>query len=308
MAHGGEVAEDRCASLPEPPPEVDEDECSEDGSCSEEDYFSCSDDDAPAPRRSASSCSVGAAARMGFRRRSEAFPHGEDSHNWSSYSAEHFPVRSATYLSDRVKEHSRPALFELMHIDCTLIGEGGPVQRVAEAPGFCPAVLRKNGDKRFLFVLNLTINPYQVVICGAADLAAQRLSPQACDLFQRFCTMTPEERKARFKLIASIEEGPWIVRNLLPNTKKPVIIAKTVPMASWYEPDSYFEVNLDIAAGKSWEGAVSLVVKQIKRLVLSLAVLIEGFDESELPEAVLLSGMVTKLDTSRVQCPSGIEA
>jgi len=209
-------------------------------------------------------------------------------------------------LSDRVKEPSRPPLFQLVHMDCVRIGESGPVHRVSELPAFYPAACRRRGDRRFLLVVNLTISPYQAVVCGVADPGAWKLSPEASSLFRRFLEMTPEERKTRLKLICSVEDGPWLMRKLMPNTKKPAMAGRAVAMESWHAPGDYLEISLDICASKRFEGLVSVVMKQVSHVIMSIAFLLEGQTESELPEALLLAGGCTRLDVSRIPFAEGV--
>lgn len=295
--------------FPEFPPEGAEDECSLADSV--EEYFSVADSDEDnmrrfVPRRNASARSTSSAESNtggGFQARLAAFPRGKTDECWDSYDASNFPVRSLAYLKDGVKLPSQKVLSELVNLDVVRVSEDGPIRQVSDHPDFYPAFHRRSGDPRFLLVINIFLGQFQAVVCGAIDSSALALSPKARDLWYRFLTMPVEEQRARFKLIASIEEGPWLVRNLLPNTKKPVIIAKTVQMDSYYTPTSHLELVLDVAHGKGWDMAVGVVLKQAKKVVITLAFLIEGLNEEELPETMLISAWASRMDTARFVTP-----
>merc|ERR1711924_61797 len=153
------------------------------------------------------------------------------------------------------------------------------------------------GDKRFLIIQNWVFPPYQAVLIGALDPEAlwQRNPdlPQA-RLWKRFLEMEPKERNEVFKVIISIDEGPWLVNRVA--QKKPVIIGRKVKMNSFYEPDDHLEIVIDISTGKAEQMAVGVVMKALKSLQVSIATLLEGRTEDELPETLLFCGAVKYMD------------
>jgi hypothetical protein len=242
----------------------------------------------------------------GFRARAEAFPRGNADHTWTDFDASNFDVRSSSYLANRAKGPSSAAMLELLNCDFMLVGEDGPIWRVADHPAFYPQQQRQTGDKRFFFVQNWIFPPFQTIITGCVDPKAAWLAsgqdgtPQS-RLWRRFLEADEAERSDRFKVIVSVEEGPWLARRACP--KKPVLLGKKVKTNSYHQPDSHLEIVLDVGSGKALQSGVGIVCGALKRIRLGLAVLVEGREEEELPEQVLISASMLHLDPSRLSCP-----
>ncbi|CAK0863297.1 unnamed protein product [Prorocentrum cordatum] len=283
-------------------------------------YHSCSEDDAAAaqeprgpraaPRPAALAALPPARARAGggpraggFRARAAAFPRGDHPHSWTAFDPASFEVRSGTYLKDRRKCPSGPSLTELVNVDFMLVGEDGPVWRACDHPDMFPAHHRTSGDDRFLVVLNWVFPPYQVIITGAVDPAAEWLrgeGPQGRS-WQRFVEADEKGRRDLFKMIGSVEEGPWLVKRALP--KKPVLIGKKIRMDTHHEPGRHVEVVFDVSSGKAEQYATGIVCGSLKRLQLAFSALIEAREEQELPECLLVSATCLNLDPALLLSP-----
>jgi hypothetical protein len=243
----------------------------------------------------------------GFWARAEAFPRGSlIDHTWTDFDASNFEVRSNTYLSNRAKGPSSPAMLELLNVDFMLVGEDGPVWRVADHPDFFPKHQRQSGDNRFLFVQNWIFPPFQCIITGCVDpnapwLARGKDSTPQARLWRKFLEADEEARSDRFKVIVSVEQGPWLARRACP--KKPVLLGQKVKTKSYHQPGDCLEIVLDVGSGRALQSGLSIICGALKRLQLGLAVLVEGREEEELPESVLLSASMLHLDPSRLSCP-----
>lgn len=193
---------------------------------------------------------------------------------------------------------------ELVNVDFMLVGEDGPVWRACAHPDLFPAQHRVSDDKRFLVVLNWVFPPYQCVITGALDPAAPWMmdgdSPQA-RVWQKFLQADELGRRDIFKMIGSVEEGPWLVKRALP--KKPVLIGKKVRMETFHEPGQHLEIVFDVSSGKAEQYATGIVCGSLKRLQLAFSALIEAREEAELPESLLISATCLNLDPSRLLSP-----
>lgn len=192
-------------------------------------------------------------------------------------------------------------MLDLADVDFMLVGESGPVWPVAEHADFYPRRRRQAGDDRFFLVLNWIFPPFQCVLTGALDPAAPWLpsgdTPQA-RLWRKFLSSDEEGIKDLFKVIVSIEQGPWLVKRACP--KKPVLLAKKVQTTTIHRPGRHLEIVLDVGS----RPGVGVVCGALKRLQLGLSVLIEARKEEELPENVLMSASMLHLDPSRLCCPS----
>lgn len=225
---------------------------------------------------------------------------GGAEHGWLPFDAANFPVRSRSYLKDKRKEPSAPALLETVNLDFFLIGKSGPIHRVASHHDCCPAHCRKNGDNRFLFIQNWILPPYQAVITSALSPSADWLvndTPQS-RTWKRFLNASNDERREAFKLIVCVEKGPWLVKAVVP--KKPVIIGRPLKMESWHVPGDHLEISIDVSSGRVEQMATSITMMALRNIEIAMSVLIESKSEDELPEVLLACDKVMNMDTSRV--------
>jgi hypothetical protein len=241
-----------------------------------------------------------------FGERLAVFPQGCSDHQWNCGDASKFSVRAESYLHNRLKLPSGPPLFELVHVDFFKIPTSGPISHPATHKDFYPAHHRSSGDDRFLFIQNWILPPYQAVITSALDPQAPwRLAdtPQS-RCWERFLTASPEEQKNRFKVIPCVEKGPWLVRRAVP--KKPVLVGRQLKFDVQHEQGDYLEISIDVSSGKAEQMATAMVMKALSHLQMDVAVVIEGKEEAELPETVLVCASMSNLDTSRLLCPDGL--
>jgi hypothetical protein len=279
-----------------------------DDGAEEDEYYSLSGSDDETEHRSGGLAHSVSSSRdprtMCFADRQASFPIGEGNHTWRGFEENTFDVRSESYLKDRRKAPSGPALFEAVNMEIVLVGSAGPAWRVATHRDFFPQFQRRRGDKRFFVVHNWVFPPYQAVFIGALDPAAlwhqDQNSPQA-RLWRRFLEMSREERQDIFKVIISINEGPWLVKRAAP--KRPVIIGRKVLMNTFYEPGDHVEFVMDINTSRAEQMAVSIVMKALKGLQVSLSTLLEARHQDELPETLLFCGAVKYMDLSKSGAP-----
>merc|ERR1712190_720474 len=163
---------------------------------------------------------------------------------------------------------------------------------------------RSKGDKRFLFIQNWIFPPYQAIIVGVLDPDAPWLladSPQARS-WQRFLAASEDERRSLFKVIMSVEEGPWLVKRAVP--KKPVLVGKPLKMQTYHQEGDHLEVVVDVSSGKTEQVATGLVMRALKGLKISMATVIEATREDELPEALLQCVGMQNVNTSLLLSPA----
>jgi hypothetical protein len=193
---------------------------------------------------------------------------------------------------------------ELVNVDFMKIGDGGPIWRACDHPDMFPTHHRASGDGRFLVILNWVFPPYQCVITGALDPRAPWLldaeSPQS-RVWRKFLQADDVGRRDVFKMIGSVEEGPWLVKRALP--KKPVLIGKKVRMDTHVEPGQHLEIVFDVSSGKAEQYATGIVCGSLKRVQLAFSALVEARDEAELPESLLISATALNLDPALLLSP-----
>ena len=135
------------------------------------------------------------------------------------------------------------------------------------------------------------------------------LPPHVATLIERFRSGDDKFRNARFKLIAKIVDGPWLVRKTVPS--KPAILGKTVPLlfpsgAAKGTKNGYFGVDVDTTRSSAANRVLSVVKGNAPALVTDLAFLIEAQGDDELPEMCLGSGRISHIELSPDAIP-GLE-
>eukprot|EP00968_Pinguiococcus_pyrenoidosus_P012271 scaffold1070_cov245-Pinguiococcus_pyrenoidosus.AAC.25 len=91
-------------------------------------------------------------------------------------------------------------------------------------------------------------------------------------------------RNDRFKMIPKLLEAPWIVKNAVP--VKPAIMGKKLT-CRYFRGKDYVEVDLDVASEAIARNIVSLCRGYARQLVVDVGIVLQGENESELPERML---------------------
>lgn len=123
---------------------------------------------------------------------------------------------------------------------------------------------------------------------------------------QEICTcrflMGDDNHKCQtLKIIPSVVKGPWIMKKVADN--KPAIVGSKMPSHYIYEPanpekglSEYLEMDLDIVASSAARGILSVAQRYTKTLTLDLGFVIQGNQEDELPEQLLVAMRLHSLD------------
>ena len=91
-------------------------------------------------------------------------------------------------------------------------------------------------------------------------------------LLARFIVSDDEYRNARFKLIPSMVEGPWVVKTAVGN--KPVILGRKLTQRYSSGP-GYLEIDIDIGSSSIASRVLALVRDYSRNIVVDVAVLIQ---------------------------------
>jgi hypothetical protein len=93
-----------------------------------------------------------------------------------------------------------------------------------------------------------------------------------------------EYRDKTFKLIPRIVDGNFVVRKAVGS--KPAVLGSKVKQY-YIQNDRYFELIVDIGSDSIANNIVKLALGYCKTLVVDMMFLLEGHDESMLPERIL---------------------
>jgi hypothetical protein len=253
---------------------------------------------------------------------------------WSPVDAAKFQVRSATYLSDKVKAPSAPSLFGAIGGDCVV--SNGPIRHFAnrvELPSTATQLPNYKDDAVVpaLFIINIQIPIQPRAMFGAAKLlptvnavfylrltqdTAENLlkieeDPEAVrgpvKLLHRWCrdAQTDDVLRGALKLIGfgrnfSELGAPSFVQNY---NGKPVLLAgggltgNRLGFAQIYRGPNYLEVDIDVASHFTYlsQRGICWALGLCDNLLADVAFVIEGRSEDELPECLLGSVSMSKM-------------
>ncbi|CAN1328144.1 Protein ENHANCED DISEASE RESISTANCE 2 [Linum perenne] len=228
----------------------------------------------------------------------------KDSNCWTSPNGSGFKIRGRTYLKDNSKVVGGDPLLELIAVDWF------KVDRAADGVARHPeCLLQTEAGKKlpFVLVINLQVvsssklqrvnsfflfqipaKPnYSLVLYFAADRPVNKES-----LLGKFIDGTDMFRDSRFKLIPSIVEGYWMVKRAVGT--KACLLGKAVT-CKYLRQDNFLEIDVDIGSSSVARSVIGLVLGYVTSLVVDLAILVEGKEESELPEFILGTVRLNKL-------------
>lgn len=222
-----------------------------------------------------------------------------------------FSVRGPTYLSDHKKEPSAHSVFETVAID--IFGSSTIEEDFAVRPGCCAYERLQARSDTELLILNIQLpGPPNLTLLhvfervkppvgASAEAHAEEGAEAANRLWEAFREASPDFRSHRLKILANPIGAPLAVRSAMPN--RPAILGTRIPLR-WHRHERSLEIVLDVAfsvvAAPVWRLMRSITTK----IVLDLALIIEGTTEDQLPEQCLMCMQWHKPDySSPPPCP-----
>lgn len=207
---------------------------------------------------------------------------------WGQPNGEDFMVRGKTYLLDKKKIHSTPALFKLLAVDLIETPDGN-MKNIASHPKNRVARALARGDtKAFTFVFTFMIpGPPYLSYCAywEVDMSLIEADTPFGTLAKRFFFGDSDEfRNDRFKFIPKIVEGNFAVKMAIKDT--PTLMGHKLKQY-YYQADHYFEMDVDISSSSVARNITGLVIGYAKTLQIDMAITLQGEAEDELPEVVL---------------------
>ncbi len=219
---------------------------------------------------------------------------------WAEPDANSFRVRSRNYKSDKKKVNAGEPMMRLIAVEtiesnATMYSGfcAHPKERVQKAL----ARERKAQAKGlrcdappFIFCVTIALAgpPYLHMVfyysCDDINKVNGNDGSPSSKLFNLFMNSDDNFRKNTFKLIPSIVEGNFIVRKAVGCT--PCIMGKAIRQLV-IKGDRFLEVILDTGSSSVAAGVIKLCYGYAKTLVVDLAFLFEGNDETVLPEKVI---------------------
>ncbi|KAG7382657.1 hypothetical protein PHYBOEH_010402 [Phytophthora boehmeriae] len=202
---------------------------------------------------------------------------------WGEPDASLFSVRGHNYLSDRKKIPSSPAMFHTVGVDLLSFDSPGERYNLSARPDSIGRT-----SSKFTFVVNMIIpgsdNTSMVFYFQPVrDNIFEDGSPFS-ELLNDFIDGDDQFRNSRFKLIPTVVEGSFIIKQSVGS--KPTLLGNKLK-CPYYRGDNYFEVDIDISSNSVANTVTGMVQGVTKSLVVDMAFLLEAQSDEELPEIIL---------------------
>ena len=220
------------------------------------------------------------------------------SSSWSRPQDKIFKVRGKTYLHDRVKVPSDPSPLQCRGIDMWLTNN--PERNIARHPSMLGGKLGEEDT----FVVNFLL-PFGNFVTYFSIPPINKMPKNVAKVWTQFINGNQQDRDARLKLLPKVINGPWIVKKAIGHG--PALLGQTIPLQYYFthptdKKKGVYEVDVIITASRLAKGILNVVKSHTKRLTIAFAFIIEGAQESELPETVLCSCQIHSLHLEL--CPS----
>ena len=113
-------------------------------------------------------------------------------------------------------------------------------------------------------------------------------------------------RNERFKMVPVIQDGPWIVKNAVPN--KPALIGKKVTHRYFRSEAGagYLELDMDVSSSSIANRLTQLAIGYSTLLVCDLGFTLEGRSPEELPEEILGTAQANHVDLVHTAKPLSV--
>lgn len=230
---------------------------------------------------------------------------------WAECDANSYKVRGKYYKKDKKKIHAGKCMFRLLAVDLlrvtSQINHGvskHPKERIQQALAR-ESEMKKSGSNEtsdmppFVFVVNLASpNPlihmvFYYAVDDMSTIDGTNGTPFSKLANKFFFGDSDDFRHHTFKLIPQIVEGNFLVRKAVGST--PAISGRKLKQY-YVREDRFFELILDIGSSSVATGVLGLVSGYAKHITIDMAFLLEGNDETTLPEKVMATCRLKNVD------------
>ena len=227
---------------------------------------------------------------------------GDTVGTYSAVDASSFSLRSASYLTDRVKAASGREAFRLVGVNVFL--SNAPIANVAEAvPHLRDYITEHHHSTEYFFVMVFVLpgKPVHTVVYLFARALPIGVDPAFDTALRRFVAGDADYRNKRLKLLARLEKAPWIISasaNRL-GIDRPAILGTKLTMTH-YTGRGYFEASVDVGSSMVASAIHGIILRGCASIVVVTGFTIEGQTEEELPERMLGSVRFNQIDVPGV--------
>lgn len=209
---------------------------------------------------------------------------------WCKVAETPWMVRGSNYLRDGRKVRATTQLFSLVGVDLLSAADSSKFAGgAAVRPESKLCSLRSRGDNSYAFVVSFLLPVGGCLVasmCFSLDDDTQFDQNTPSGKLSRIFFKGNDNsfRDDRLKIIPTVCEGPWMIREAV--GQKPAIVGKRL-QTTYFQTPNYLEIFIDLTASAFISTTVNLCCKQAEELIVDVAFLIEGKRDDELPEEIL---------------------
>lgn len=220
---------------------------------------------------------------------------------WSRPDHKIFRVRGKTYLRDRIKIPSAPAIFHCRGVDVWLTENAE--RNISLSRANCVLGGKLNAEDSF--VVNFLL-PFANFCAYFTVPPIDTMPPNIAAVWLRFINGDQQYRDSKLKLLPVVVDGPWIVKKAVGPGTAPAVIGRDLPLQYYFrEPTSTekgcYEVDVLVTASAIGRAILNVVKGHTKSVTLAFAFIIEASEELHLPETVLCAFQIHSLHLEH--CP-----
>lgn len=219
----------------------------------------------------------------------------DSSAGWTSIPGDFFTVRGPQYLTDRVKIPGGESLLQPLALDW--LRSSARVDNVLKLPhnrvvSALAQAAKAGAEDPFVWAFNLQVPSKEHYSAIAYFISYNKFEEGSVG--DRFLKGDDALKNTRLKLIANISEGPWIVKKAV--GEQAICILGRSLTCRYLQGANFIEVDVDIGSSIVANAIVHLAIGYLTTLTVDLAFLLEAQAESELPEQILGTVRLKKMD------------
>lgn len=218
------------------------------------------------------------------------------SNGWATPPGDIFSVRGPNYFSDKVKIPGGEYLLKPLGFDW-IKGPAKISGLLSEPKNRIHKALEDEfpkSNKPFIWAFNLQVPSKENYSAIAYFVSLEPISEGS--LMDQFLKGDDVFKNLRLKMIANIVQGPWVVRKAV--GEQAICVIGRALNCRYFMGENFVEVDIDISSSVIANAIVGVAIGYITTLTVDLAFLIEGQDQSELPERILGAIRFSELDVA----------
>uniref|UniRef100_A0A7S2U206 Protein ENHANCED DISEASE RESISTANCE 2 C-terminal domain-containing protein n=1 Tax=Lotharella oceanica TaxID=641309 RepID=A0A7S2U206_9EUKA len=230
--------------------------------------------------------------------------------NWSAPPMNNVKVRSKEYLTTKIKQQAGDVSFPLSHVD-VISTNSTLIHHIANRDGEWMSKTRDNlgSVQGYTVIINLQIRSLGVSVVSYHHRQSgfKSLEPWYARLLKGLRNSTKSELDGRFKLITNLEKGPMLMRGALKaavGANAPVVMGRAVNQRYYFGED-YMEIDVEVDTSMIARAILKVASMFIRSVVVDMVWVVEGKNETELPEKALCAVRLGNIQLSNARSLEG---